>query len=42
MKNIIITALLVSNPFTAAILHGFATGSVQYQQADYLTAIAKR
>jgi hypothetical protein len=42
MKNIIITALLVSNVFTAVILHSFTTGAVQVQSADYLTTLAKR
>jgi hypothetical protein len=42
MKNIIITALLVSNLFTAALCHSFLSGKVAFQDQDYLTTLAKR
>jgi hypothetical protein len=41
MKNTIITALLVSNLFTAALCHSFLSGKMQFQDQDYLTTIAE-
>lgn len=40
MRNIIITALLVSNCFTAGLLWSFACGKVERHQEDYLTTIS--
>lgn len=41
MKNIIITALLVSNIFTGTILYCFTTGQVARGEVDYVSAIAE-
>ncbi|MFN9301356.1 MAG: hypothetical protein ACK6DA_01165 [Candidatus Kapaibacterium sp.] len=41
MKNIFITALVVSNVFTGVILYCFTTGQVARSEVDYISAIAE-
>lgn len=40
MKNITITALLVSNLFTGTMLYAFACGQIERHQNDYLTEVS--
>jgi hypothetical protein len=40
MKNIILTASIVSNMFLAVLLYAFTSGHIEKPQTDYLTEIS--